>query len=146
MASPGHSSFTPVSHPERCTTNTGRRGTSVGVCANAAQMQILLEDILCKQVSIYSGDMSHLLRYHGYSISSPLSAIRISQYFALALVQLSDGFAPWDAPSSMSWQEPEPAGIRKARLKCLYGQEASVQQKQTCNCCRLLDKLCSTFL
>lgn len=108
----GLSHFTPVSRPEKCAINTGRRGTSVQAgCANAVQMQILLEDIPCKQVSIYSGDMSHLLRYHGYSISSPLSTISISQYFALALVQRSGCFAPGDSPSSLSWRELEPRGV-----------------------------------
>lgn len=46
------------------------------------QMQILLEYIICKQVSIYSGDMSHFLRYHGYSVSSPNST-KYNQLFTI---------------------------------------------------------------
>lgn len=38
-------------------------------CANAVQMQILLEYTFCKQVCIFSTDMSCLLRYHGYKLA-----------------------------------------------------------------------------
>lgn len=39
-------------------------------CANAEQMQVLLKCALCRQVRIYSGAMSHLLRCHGYRVPS----------------------------------------------------------------------------
>lgn len=54
-------------------------------CANAVQMQVLLKCAPCRQVRIYSGAMSHLLRYHGYRVPSagsiqhdqPLTILRI---------------------------------------------------------------------
>lgn len=51
-------------------------------CASAVQMQILLGYILCKQVRICSGDMSHLRRYHGYSVSRS-NSIRYARYTQL---------------------------------------------------------------
>lgn len=41
---------------------------------------------------------------------TPLSTISFSQYFAFALAQLSDCFAPQDTPSSLSCPELEPTG------------------------------------
>ena len=76
-----------------------------------------------------------------FHLLTPLSTISFSQYRALALVQPSDCFAPRDTPSSLSWRTGA-----NGHLKSLYGQEASVQQKQNISCWRHLDKILGTFL
>lgn len=71
------------SEPWLCALAFGTNGISAqACCASAVQMQILLECILCKQVRICSGDMSHLCRYHGYRVS-PGNSIRYTPYTQL---------------------------------------------------------------
>lgn len=107
-------------------------------------MQILLEYTLCKQVSIYSGDMSHLLRYHGYSISSA-NSIKHHQLFAIFCTCACT--TEWWFPSSgRSFLSVLARTGANGHLKSLYGQEASMQQKQNFKCYKLLDKIFGTFL
>lgn len=77
------------------------------------QMPILLAYIPCKQVIIYSSDMSHLCRYHGYSVS-PANSMKYSQLFTVfctcACVTKWLFFSS-GSPSSLSWWELEPTGI-----------------------------------
>ena len=76
--------------------------------------------------------MSHLARYHGYSISSA-NSIKYDQLLTIFCT------------CTTKWLFCA-LGHSFLALKGLYSQEASTEQKQNCSCCRLLDKLCRTFL
>lgn len=77
------------------------------------QIRILLAYIPCKEVIIYSSDMSHLCRYHGYSVS-PANFMKYNQLFTIfcACTCVTKWlFFSSGSPSSLFWWELEPTGI-----------------------------------